>query len=76
MFASVVKQCPVPVLVEESPLPMTPEGTRATARGAIAAGAAGVLFGARVWAEPDARGLVSGLSRIVHDSYEPQPVES
>ena len=75
-FTSVVRQCPVPVLVEESPLPMTPDGTRATARGAIAAGAAGVLFGARVWAEPDARGLVIGLRRIVHDSYEPQPVES
>lgn len=69
-FASVVRRCPVPVLVEESPLPMTPEGTLATARGAIAVGAAGVLFGARVWAEPEAQVLVSELRRIVHGSPE------
>ncbi|MBA2305400.1 MAG: hypothetical protein H0W08_22595 [Acidobacteria bacterium] len=73
-FASVVKQCPVPVIVEESPLPMTPEGTLATARDAMAAGAAGVLFGSRIWAEPDARVLVSGLRRVVHESHEPPPI--
>lgn len=67
-FAEVVKQCQVPVIVEESPLPMTAEGTQETARRAIDAGGAGVLFGPRVWAEPDAPALVAALQRIVHQS--------
>lgn len=75
-FRSVIAQCPVPVLVEESPLPVTLDGTLATARGAIAAGAAGVLFGARVWAEPDARTVMKGLRSIVHGAQESQLPES
>ncbi len=62
----------VPVLVEESPLPMTPEGTRATARGAIAAGAAGVLFGERIWTAADGPRLTAGLLRIVHGLDDPR----
>lgn len=65
-FAHVVAQCPVPVLVEESPLPMTPEGSRATALGAVQAGGAGVLFGERIWAESAGRQLAHDIRSIVH----------
>ncbi len=72
-FARVVSQCPVPVLVEESPLSLTREGSLATARGAIEAGAAGVLYGERVWAEPEGRRLAGELRQIVHGRREGPP---
>ena len=47
-FRKVVEACPVPLLVEESPLPETIQGTLDTVNGAIIAGAAGVLLGHQI----------------------------
>ena len=65
-FTQVVKACPLPVLVEESPLPETVEGTLDTIRGALEAGGAGALLGQRVWGQENPHQLGRQISSIVH----------
>ncbi len=65
-FCRVTQACPVPVLVEESPLPETEAGTLATLRGALEAGAAGALLGQRVWGQKDSNAIGGEISRIIH----------
>ena len=65
-FSQVVRACPVPLLVEESPLPENTGGTLETVRGAIAAGGAGVLLGQRVWGAEDPHSLGHQIARRVH----------
>lgn len=55
-FAQVARACPVPLLVEESPLEDSPQGTLAMTEGALAAGGAGVLLGQRGTKEPQGAG--------------------
>jgi DhnA family fructose-bisphosphate aldolase class Ia len=64
-FLDVVTKAIVPVLVEDSPLPETREGTLATVDGAITAGGAGVLLGKRVWGASDGPGLAREIKRII-----------
>lgn len=65
-FRSVVDSCPVPVMVEESLLPETAEGTLRTAREVVGAGGAGVMFAHRVWAHPQPDELASQIHAAVH----------
>lgn len=65
-FARVTGNCPVPVLVEESPFPETDEGTLQMTRDAITAGGAGVMFASRVWASPAPENLAQQIRQIVH----------
>jgi DhnA family fructose-bisphosphate aldolase class Ia len=69
-FAQVTAACGVPLLVEDTPEPPTAAGTLATAAGALAAGAAGVLFGRRLWADPDRDQLAQALGRAIHPPPE------
>jgi fructose-bisphosphate aldolase/2-amino-3,7-dideoxy-D-threo-hept-6-ulosonate synthase len=65
-FRQVVAYCPVPVLVEEGPLPETEEATIRMACEAIAAGGGGVMLASRVWAHPDPAAISSRIAEIVH----------
>jgi DhnA family fructose-bisphosphate aldolase class Ia len=65
-FSVVIAHSLAPVLVEDSPFPETPDGTLATAEGAIAAGGAGVLFGQRVWGSPGGAVLAEAIARVIH----------
>jgi fructose-bisphosphate aldolase/2-amino-3,7-dideoxy-D-threo-hept-6-ulosonate synthase len=69
-FTGVIAACPVPLLVEDTPLPLTPEGTLSTARGALQAGAAGVLFGRRLWGLEDRDTLAAQLKDLIHRRSE------
>jgi fructose-bisphosphate aldolase/2-amino-3,7-dideoxy-D-threo-hept-6-ulosonate synthase len=66
LFKPVVDNCPVPVLVEETPHPETEEGTLKTTREVIAAGGAGVMFGSRVWGQADPAKISRKISEIIH----------
>ena len=63
-FARVTAACPVPVLVEDTPLPLTTEGTLQTALGARQAGGAGVLFGRRLWGAENREEIAEKLNNI------------
>ncbi len=64
-FITVTALCPVPVLVEDTPLPHTVEGTLKTAVGARQAGGAGILFGRRLWGEQNREELAVKLKYII-----------
>jgi DhnA family fructose-bisphosphate aldolase class Ia len=64
-FFRVTAVCPVPVLVEDTPLPQTAEGTLQTALGARKAGGAGVLFGRRLWGAENRKELAEMLKSII-----------
>src|SRR5256712_10815168 len=51
-FALTVAMCPRPVIIEESPLPVTPEGTLRTVEGVLRAGGAGGMFANRLLDAP------------------------
>ncbi len=51
-LARAVNMCPRPLIIEESPLPLTPEGTLRTVAGVLEAGGAGVMFAHRIWDAP------------------------
>jgi len=65
-FRQVVDHCPVPILIEESPLPETEAGTVRTTREAIAAGGAGVMFGSRVWDQTNLAQISAQIFELVH----------
>ena len=66
-FARVTETCTAPVLLAGGPAPEQPEGTFQLAYDAMEAGAAGLMFGRRVYAAGHAAAMISGLRRIVHD---------
>jgi len=66
-FAKVTETCTAPVLLAGGPAPERPEGTFQLAFDAMGAGAAGLMFGRRVYAAGHAAAMISGLRRIVHD---------
>lgn len=65
-FQMIVSNCPVPVLVEESPYEEDKAGTLQTTREAIRAGGKGVLFGRRVWAYPNPKQMANEIFQVVH----------
>lgn len=68
-FASAVATCPRPVIIEESPLPVTPQGTLQTVDGVLRAGGAGVMFANRIWDAPDPRALAEAVAGMVHHGW-------
>lgn len=65
-FQLITDNCPVPVLVEESPYSEDSSGTLQTTSEAMRAGGSGVLYGRRVWAHTDPLKIASEISKIVH----------
>lgn len=65
-FRMVVDNCPVPTLIAGGPKMNTVEETLQVVDGAIAAGAAGVVFGRNIWQSPNPGKMVRALQRIVH----------
>lgn len=68
-FTPAVAHCPRPVIIEESPLPMTPEGTLRTVEGVLYAGGAGVMFANRIWDAPRPSALARAVAGMVHDGW-------
>lgn len=71
-FTLAVATCPRPVIIEESPLPLTPEGTLETVAGVLAAGGAGVMFANRIWDAPHPRALAEAVAGMVHHHWDLQ----
>jgi fructose-bisphosphate aldolase/2-amino-3,7-dideoxy-D-threo-hept-6-ulosonate synthase len=69
-FASAVATCPRPVIIEESPLPVTPQGTLQTVDGVLRACGAGVMFANRIWDAPDPRALAEAVAGMVHHGWD------
>ncbi len=68
-FALTVAMCPRPVIIEESPLPMTPEGTLRTVEGVLRAGGAGVMFANRIWDALCPAALARAVAMMVHEGW-------
>jgi DhnA family fructose-bisphosphate aldolase class Ia len=66
-FRVVVDNCPVPVLIAGGPRMDTIEETLGVVRGAMDAGAAGVVFGRNIWQNADPGGMVRALLSVIHD---------
>jgi fructose-bisphosphate aldolase/2-amino-3,7-dideoxy-D-threo-hept-6-ulosonate synthase len=64
-FQQVVASTTVPVIVAGGPSEGGADNTLTVARDAIAAGAAGVAFGRRVWQASDPENVVRGLHEVV-----------
>jgi len=62
----VIEGCPAPVLVLGGPKTETPEPTLAATRGAMEAGARGVVYGRNVWQADDPLGVSRQLREIIH----------
>jgi len=65
-MAQVIAGCPVPVLVLGGAKTETPEPMLEATRGAIEAGARGVVYGRNVWQADDPASVVRQLSAIIH----------
>ncbi len=65
-FRMVVEHCPVPTLIAGGPRMDTLDDTLRVVRGAMDAGAAGVVFGRNIWQSGDTTGAVHALRRIIH----------
>ena len=61
-----IDACMRPVIVEESPRPANEAGTLKTVEDAMAAGAAGVFLGSRIWAEKDPVAVGRKVREIVY----------
>jgi len=68
-FADAVAYCPRPVIIEESPLPMTSEGTLRTVEGVLRAGGAGVMFANRIWDAPRPAALATAAAGMIHEGW-------
>ncbi len=68
-FALAVRTCPRPVIIEESPLPMTVEGTLQTVEGVLRAGGAGVMFANRIWDAPNPALLAKAVAGMAHAGW-------
>ena len=65
-FAQVVDACPAPILVAGGPKSSTPSGAVGLAVDAIAAGAAGVVFGRNIVQAQDPVAVVRAVSAAIH----------
>ncbi len=69
-FSDVVASCPRPIIIEESPLPLTPEGTLRTVAGVLEAGGAGVMFANRIWDAAHPHALAEAVAGMVHQDWD------
>jgi DhnA family fructose-bisphosphate aldolase class Ia len=67
-MADVINGCPVPVLVLGGAKAPTPEPLLAATRGAMAAGAKGVVYGRNVWQADDPIAISRQLREIIHEA--------
>ncbi len=67
-FRQVVTAAPVPIIVAGGPSQGDDSSTTALARDAIAAGAAGVAIGRRVWQAEDPQAVTAQIYRVLFDS--------
>ena len=68
-LAQAISMCPRPIIVEESPLPLTPEGTLRTVAGVLEAGGAGVMFAHRIWEAPQPRAVAEAVAKMIHENW-------
>jgi DhnA family fructose-bisphosphate aldolase class Ia len=66
-MAQVVAGCPVPVLVLGGVRSTSPEVVLEATRGALAAGARGVVYGRNVWQADDPLTMCGMLRRVIHE---------
>jgi DhnA family fructose-bisphosphate aldolase class Ia len=69
-FKEVVRGCPVPILTAGGPKVETIRGALEMAKGALDAGAVGVIFGRNVFQADDPCGMVKALRLVVHEDAE------
>jgi DhnA family fructose-bisphosphate aldolase class Ia len=69
-FKEAIRGCPVPVLIAGGPKLETKRETLEMAKGALDAGAAGVIFGRNVFQASDPCAMVKALRLVVHDGGE------
>ncbi|MFN8455945.1 MAG: hypothetical protein U0401_14980 [Anaerolineae bacterium] len=67
-FKQVVASAPVPIIVAGGPSQGDDSSTTALARDAIAAGAAGVAIGRRVWQSPDPQAVTAQIHQAIFGS--------
>jgi putative autoinducer-2 (AI-2) aldolase len=66
-FSSIIKSCPVPVVIAGGPKLKTEVDTLKLAHDAIKDGASGVDMGRNIWQSPRAVGMIKAIRGIVHD---------
>lgn len=66
-FEPIVSNSPVPVMILGGPASGTTREMLASVRGAVDAGASGLMIGRSIWKSDDPSRTVSALSRIVHE---------
>jgi len=69
-FREVVRGCPIPILIAGGPKVETTRQVLEMAKGALDAGAVGVIFGRNVFQAPDPRAMVKALRLIVHEGAD------
>jgi DhnA family fructose-bisphosphate aldolase class Ia len=69
-FKEAIRGCPVPVLIAGGPRLETKRETLEMAKGALDAGAAGVIFGRNVFQASDPCAMVKALRLVVHEGGE------
>lgn len=69
-FKEVVKGCPVPILIAGGPKTKTQQDALEMAKGALQAGAIGVIFGRNVFQAEDPTAMVKALRAIVHEDAD------
>jgi DhnA family fructose-bisphosphate aldolase class Ia len=68
-FAPIVEGCPVPVLTLGGPKVDSEEALVETTRGAMEAGAKGVVYGRNIWQADDPVRISGAVREIVHGAY-------
>jgi DhnA family fructose-bisphosphate aldolase class Ia len=68
-FAPIVEGCPVPVLTLGGPQVDSEEALVETPRGAMEAGAKGVVYGRNIWQADDPVRISGAVREIVHGAY-------
>jgi class I fructose-bisphosphate aldolase len=66
-FAPIVENAPVPVLIAGGPAAEDDAGALEMVRGAMDAGARGVMIGRNIWQRPDPAAMTRAIRAIVHD---------
>ncbi|MEW6046756.1 MAG: hypothetical protein AB1609_09795 [Bacillota bacterium] len=65
-FRTIIEESPVPVVILGGVRSRSAAEPLEVARQAVAAGAAGLVFGRNVWQQPDPAGVLSRLVEVVH----------
>ena len=66
-FSLILDYCPVPVIIEKSPLSNNKSGTLETVKGSLAAGGSGILFGERIFNASNPIERVKQIKSIIED---------